>query len=147
MKRRRLNLKSKKGLNIFKLRHFILPKLNCSQVQLHFIKTRESVFYKVETNSTFHIFKRSPSALSVLVRSFANRTTLVKKLNVGVKTPLKTKHKCSFIIQNVGLVFPTKLSYKHISFEVYKIKKKMYSFIKRNEFKAHIFNSRKKYAL
>lgn len=59
----------------------------------------------------------------------------------------KTNHGSSFIIRNVGLIFPTRSIYNYTNFELYRIRKKVYSFLKKNEYKAHIFNFRKKQIL
>ena len=59
----------------------------------------------------------------------------------------KTKHSSSFILKNVGIIFPIRLIYKYSFFELYRIRKKMYSFLKKNEYKIHIFVSRKKQIL
>jgi len=50
-------------------------------------------------------------------------------------------------LKNIGLVFPIKSIHNYTSSELYKIRKKTYSFLKKNEYKAHIFNFRKKQIL
>jgi hypothetical protein len=80
-----------------------------------------------------------------LVRNFFFRNTF-SKINPPVCTFLRTSHKVNFILHNVGLLLPFKFIYKfrkHIN--LYILKKKAFSFLRRNEYKMHIFNIRRKY--
>jgi hypothetical protein len=58
-----------------------------------------------------------------------------------------TKNNLFFILYNLGLILPLKFKYKRNYFPFYKIKKKFFSFLRKNEYKLHIFNSRKKFLL
>ena len=56
-----------------------------------------------------------------------------------------TKHGSAFINYKNGVFFPKKFSIKNVfNKSSYKIKKVLYSFVRRNEYKKHIFNTRKK---
>lgn len=57
---------------------------------------------------------------------------------------LKTQHGLSFILHNLGLFFPLKFFYKNFKANLFTIKKKMYTFLKANEYKMHIFSGKKK---
>lgn len=58
---------------------------------------------------------------------------------------LYTRHFSNFILNNLGVVFPFKFSYKlPTSVNLYILRKKMYSFLKVNERKMHIFLIKKK---
>jgi hypothetical protein len=61
---------------------------------------------------------------------------------------LYTKHRLSFILTSLGLFIPTKFMYK-VAFKpkTYILKKQMYSFLKRNEYKMHIFRNKKRLVL
>lgn len=80
-----------------------------------------------------------------LVRNFFLKN-MFSENNLFVSTFLKTNHKVNFILHSVGLLLPLKFTYKlqkHIN--LYILKKKAFSFLRRNEYKMHIFNIRKKY--
>jgi hypothetical protein len=57
---------------------------------------------------------------------------------------LKTFDNYSFILNSIGLIFPLKFSYKNYKLNLYIIKKKLYTFLRINEYKMHIFNIKKK---
>ena len=57
------------------------------------------------------------------------------------------KYNIFFILYNIGVVLLSKFKYKNSSFDLYIIKKKLYSFLRKNEYKMWLFNSKKKYIL
>ncbi len=58
-----------------------------------------------------------------------------------------TSHGASFILYTQGLFLPSTFHYKFLELPLYIIKKKFYSFLRNNEFKMSILNSRKKFII
>lgn len=68
---------------------------------------------------------------------------------LGMYSYLDTKHKAPFIYNYLGLLIVSKFLFKFGNKieATYKLKKKMYSFLKTNEHKLHIFNTKKRLVL
>lgn len=156
---KKYRIKKRYKKNIFRLHkkilmnkcsHFVLPRLILFKlkVQLSSLKSK-----KYKLNKVFFFQKVVVSSLlDIIIINLKNKLLMSiqnkYRYNLQQKGVLfKTKHGSSFIIKNVGIIFPTKLIYKHSPFELYRVRKKIYSFLKKNEYKAHIFNSRKKQIL
>ena len=145
----------KKGQVLSRSSYYVLPKLTSSMKFLVGFKKVTYLKFKLYIiNSNYLDFKYN--FLKTTLRFFSDSQPYVhRKNNVqsffwkpNTKYVLmKTKHGSSFIIKNVGLIFPTKLLFKYSKFELYRIKKKMYSFLRKNEYRNHIFNFRKKQIL
>jgi len=87
-------------------------------------------------NNNFYFQKRFFLSIRPTVNNvFFNNYTNLK---------LRTKHGLSFILYSLGLVLPLRFFYKAYKINLFVIKKKMYTFLKINEYKMHIFNTKKK---
>lgn len=116
---------------------FFTKILPVSSVFTYSLKYFLDTLGKGHTNTNSHlIVLKNVCFLNSKKNSKLSRTNIL----------LRTIHNCSFIVQNIGLVLPSRFVYKekrHINLFV--IKKKSFSFLKPNEYKMHIFNFRRKY--
>ena len=138
--------KTNKHLAIFrKNNHTLIPKL-----LVNFIRTKDFHAIKISgPMSYFTILKKTTTKSSITkkLRFFSNNPIVTKfryRFKVYSSINVSTTHKCFFILFNTGLIFPLKFTYKSFRYNLYLIKKKTYSFLKINEFKIQIFNSKKK---
>lgn len=110
-------------------------------IQSFFIKKstlQDNLYYL--THSRFIFLETSSlSRLCFIKNSF--RSNIIEST-----ISITSRNKTFFILQNIGLLLPLRFLYKfkkHLDF--YRLRKKIFSFLKPNEYKMHIFNFRKKY--
>ena len=151
----KISYRLKKKTSIGKRSHFILPRLLLLETKCT-LNTVRSIWFRLKFQIVSPYYVKTvhlpTSVLTVFNTNFKNKNLLHIRKKQRYSTQqksviFKTNHRSSFIIRNVGLVFPIRSVYNYTNFELYRVRKKVYSFLKRNEYKAHIFNFRKKQIL
>ena len=127
--------------NFFKLSRYLIPKSKLKKIGYGGFK-RLTSFIQLRRNSLF---------LFQLSSFFKNKTRRLKKpfkmRQLFYNITFLSKRKQPLILHNIGMVLPFKFLYKHRELHVFRIKKKIFSFLKINELKMFVFKTKKKLLL
>lgn len=141
-----------KTLNLTLPRKYKLPLLLCLPSN-SILNPKSEKLLSVHIKYYLKLYKK-PKLYSFLKNYFFNELLFNKKIAYFFKNNysyLFTKHGSIFILYNLGVVFPFKFLYKDSitknTISLFTVRKKMYSFLKINEHKMHIFRHKKKQML
>ena len=120
-----------------------------------FTDSKTSPFYQKHTHNTqlkytnyysfayFSKIKTTPTGY-YSISSLVSNKTLLYFYNDNAYSYLFTRHTNPFVLANLGVFIPITFLYKDNSnLRIYVLKKKMYSFLRINEYKMHVFRSKK----